>query len=90
MSVRRKTRPSDPAAEASQHAFFKNKAKDKKYIQVFMVNAAPTRGPKVNKSRSIRSQAPQAVCTGTRPEIGFGQATTRTAMTKQSRRKAPK
>ena len=40
------------AAELLKHAFFKNKAKDKKYIQGVLVNAAPNPEVKVNKSRS--------------------------------------
>ena len=42
-------RPS--AAELLKHAFFKNKAKDKKYLQSVLVNAAPNPEVKPNKSK---------------------------------------
>jgi len=40
------------ASELLKHAFFKNKAKDKKYLQGVLVNAAPNPEVKVNKTKS--------------------------------------
>ena len=39
------------ASELLKHAFFKNKAKDKKYLQSVLVNVAPNPEVKMNKSK---------------------------------------
>merc|ERR1712025_296135 len=39
------------ASELLKHAFFKNKAKDKKYLQTVLVNVAPNPEVKMNKSK---------------------------------------
>jgi serine/threonine protein kinase len=40
------------AAELLKHAFFKNKAKDRKYLQTVLVNAAPNLDARVTKRQS--------------------------------------
>ena len=40
------------ASELLKHAFFKNKAKDKKYLQSVLVNAAPAMGSDGRMNRS--------------------------------------
>ena len=40
------------AAELLKHAFFKNKAKDRKYLQTVLVNAAPNHDARVTKRQS--------------------------------------
>jgi len=44
------------ASELLKHAFFKNKAKDKKYLQTVLVNAAPNPEVKVNKTKEKKKQ----------------------------------
>ena len=39
------------ASELLKHAFFKNKAKDKKYLQSVLVNVAPNPEVRMNKSK---------------------------------------